>query len=288
MRSGTAGATRVSGALALVLLASRAIAGGWHTGGTLACTDCHTMHNSMNGQPMRYDSSAAPANRLLRAENATALCLACHGQSPASQAPSVASPSSWDPPGGGFPADLSDPAHTAHALGATAVTPPDGTTPVVMTCVTCHAPHGNGNYRNLRPSPSGTNRATAAPTAAQVVSANGTNAAAVYVRSNVRYVSGWSAWCMDCHDALPVLHASMGHPWDVPITGDTWTAWSRDPMANRVPVENAQGLGVQQPNAGDRVFCLSCHKAHGSPNPSAQIYADGALQSSTCDQCHSV
>src|SRR5512138_2482777 len=224
MSGRTSGATWRRALALAALVASPALAGGWHSGDTLACSDCHTMHNSMNGEPMRYDASAAPANLLLRAENATALCLACHGQSAASQAPSVTAPSSWDPPGGGFPADLADPGHTAHALGPAPVTPPNGTTPVVMTCVTCHAPHGSGSYRNLRPSPSGTNRSTAAPAAAQVVSANGTNAAAVYVRSNVRYLSGWSAWCMDCHDALPVLHASMGHPWDVPITGAAWTA----------------------------------------------------------------
>jgi predicted CXXCH cytochrome family protein len=283
------GAIWLRRALALAALVARpALAGEWHTGAALACSDCHTMHNSRNGQPMRYDASESPANLLLRAESATALCLACHGGgSPASSAPSVASPSSWDPPGGGFPVDLSDPSHLAHALGPAPALPPDGTAEVVVTCVTCHAPHGNGNYRNLIASPSGRNRATAAPVVAQLTTANGSNAASVYVRSNVKYVSGWSAWCMDCHDALPAVHASMGHPWDVAVSGpDTWPAWSREPMENRVPVENARGLAVAQPNDGDRVFCLSCHKAHGSPNPSAMIHADGTTQTSTCQQCH--
>lgn len=286
--------TRRSRAWLLVLLplALHARAGDWHLDGTLACSDCHTMHNARDGQPMRYDQSATPANRLLRAENATALCLACHGSgNPTSQAPGVRTPSNGDPPGGGFPSDLTDPSHRAHSLGATPVLPPDGDTPVVMTCVTCHAPHGNGAYRNLRASPSGTGRSLSAPTAQQTVKANGTNAAEVYVQSNVRYVSGMSAWCMDCHNNLTDAHSAGGdsppHPWDRPMfaSPESWAAWSA-PVSSRVPAQNAAGLGAPVPDAGDQVFCLSCHKAHGSPNASTLIHADALTLSSTCLQCH--
>jgi len=278
-------------ALALLLAVPGARAGEWHLAGALACTDCHTMHNAKNGQPMRYDLSPTPASLLLRAENATALCLACHRDSATSQAPSVSSPSNGDPPGGGFPADLSDPSHRAHALGPATVMPPDGDTAVVMTCVTCHDPHGNLAYRNLRAGPSGA-RATPAPVVAQTVTADGTNAAQVYVRSNVRYVSGMSQWCMDCHVGLLASHSSTSdlppHPWDRLVFGATsadWSAWSGT-VANRVPVQNA--LGRAAPDDGDQVFCLSCHKAHGSPNPAALLYADGAVMSSTCLQCHAM
>lgn len=206
----------------LLLCGPDARAGEWHTRSTLVCSECHTMHNSRGGQPMRYDVDVTPAGRLLRAETTTALCLACHrGDNPTSQAPAVTSPSSSEPPGGGFPSDLSDPLHHAHTLGSAPVLPPSGDSAVVMTCVTCHAPHGNDAFRNLVASPSGKGRAASAPLVAQLVTANGTNAPGVYVRANVRYVSGMSAWCMDCHNTLTAAHAQVGtltpHPWDCPI-----------------------------------------------------------------------
>jgi predicted CXXCH cytochrome family protein len=161
-----------------------------------------------------------------------------------------------------------------------------------LTCVTCHAAHGNAAYRNLVASPSGTGRSASAPSVAQLVTADGTNAAAVYVRSNVRYVSGMSQWCMDCHDGITSAHSDSvdgpPHPWDRPMFGSPsadWIAWS-GPVANRVPVQNALGLAAPTPNEGDQVFCLSCHKAHGSPNHAALIHADGTTLSSTCQQCH--
>lgn len=291
VRSGRANQLRRALPLVASLLASDAAAGDWHMGGTLACSDCHTMHNAMNGQPMRYDASPTPANQLLRAENATALCLACHGgTSPTSHAPNVMIASNGDPPGGGFATDPL--AHTAHTLDPTPVHPPDGTTEVVLTCVTCHAPHGSTGYRNLRASPSGSGRSSAAPLVVQGAAANGTNTSLVYVRSNVRYVTGTSAWCLDCHDTLTTAHTEEEHPWDVPISGSdpaTWAAWSVDPMENRVPVERPGTVAFTEPFVPaptDRVTCLSCHKAHGSPNPSALIYADGVALSSTCQQCH--
>lgn len=275
----------VRAALIAALWSGVAAAGDWHREGSLRCSDCHTMHNSKSGQPMRYDAGADGAALLLRAETATALCLACHSGG-GTAGPNVRVPSDWDPPAGGFPPDLSDPDHLAHALGAEPVFPPNGDTAVVMTCITCHDPHGNEAYRNLRPNPSGDlSRTPVTPLAAQTVLPDGSNAAAVYVRANVRYQSGMSQWCLNCHNLTEVdLHVSS-HPWDVAIFGAAkanWTMWAA-PITNRVPVQNA--AGAAPPDPGDRVFCLSCHKAHGSPNPSMMIYAEGDV-TSTCAQCH--
>jgi predicted CXXCH cytochrome family protein len=256
--------------------------GEWHRDRALVCSNCHTMHNSSRGVAMRYDDSDAPANVLLRAESATAVCLACHRSDRAGV--EVSPPVDLDPPGGGFPLDLSDPDYQAHSLGSDALVPPEGDTPVVMSCVTCHDPHGNGAYRNLRPSPSGTGRSTASPRVTQVVTANGRNTDSVFARANVRYLSGMSQWCMDCHNLLADQHSA--HPWDRPIAGSPMTdygTWSGT-VENRVPVENP--TGAASPNLNDQVFCLSCHKAHGSPHYAAMIYADGMDVSTTCQQCH--
>jgi predicted CXXCH cytochrome family protein len=89
---------------------------------------------------------------------------------------------------------------------------------------------------------------------------------------------------MDCHNLM--VSGVSDHPWDVQISGSwyaDWTRWS-EPIENRVPSENPTGNPA--PDPGDRVFCLSCHKAHGSPNYGALIYADGATLDSTCQQCH--
>jgi hypothetical protein len=275
---------------ACLALPAAVSSGEWHRDDTLVCSDCHTMHNSSRGQPMRYDNDPANAPLLLRSENATAVCLACHdGHKPA--APNVLGPSNGDPPAGGFPTDLSDPANQAHALGSSAVVPPDGDTPVVMKCTTCHDPHGSALYRNLRPSPSGTGRAAGTPVVVkQAVTATGSNPADVYKASNLVYVSGMSQWCMDCHNLLVAQDWATGqagiHSWDRSIFSSEiadWTTWSGE-VANRIPVQNA--TGTPAPHAADQVFCLSCHKAHGSPNYVAEIYADGLSFDSTCAQCH--
>jgi predicted CXXCH cytochrome family protein len=40
------------------------------------------------------------------------------------------------------------------------------------------------------------------------------------------------------------------------------------------------------PSSDDQVNCISCHKAHGSANTKALIYADAATLDSTCQECH--
>jgi len=290
MRQGRWMTAAVRAALGCLALAGIALAGEWHAKPTAVCSDCHTMHDSKRGVAMRYDGSAEAVGKLLRNENPTLVCLACHDGSKAG-VPNVRAPSDYDPPGGGFPADpfATDPDHHFHTLSTTPVVPPDGTTAVTLTCASCHDSHGNGFYRNLRPSPGG--RAAAAPVVAQDVTANGKNAAAVYVRSNVRYVSGMSEWCIDCHDAITSAHGDPAvtvHPWDVPIfdaTKASYAAWSAV-AANRVPVQNPLGATKPPPDQGDRVFCLSCHKAHGSPARAALIRADQSTTSSTCLECH--
>lgn len=275
--------------LALGLAAPCPVAGGeWHAASTLTCSDCHTMHNSKGGLPMRYDGAPASALGLLRAGTANGVCLACHGGQKAT-APNVLSASAGLP-GGAFPADLSDPGGVAHALGAAPVVPPDGDTPVVMACATCHDPHGNGAYRNLRASPSGTGRAAGVVLQVrQRVLANGSNPGEVYAAANLTYVAGMSAWCLDCHNLLvgadPASHGGRPHPWERSLRapGASWSRWSGD-VPNRVPAQNP--AGDPSPGQADEVFCLSCHRAHGTTRDAAAIWADGASLDSTCLQCH--
>jgi predicted CXXCH cytochrome family protein len=274
----------------MVLISVRALAGDWHYGVSSVCSDCHTQHNSANGQPMRTDNDAAPAAKLLRRGTPLELCLSCHdGSNP--NAPDVLAPVSyvtepaggWFPNSGGFPVDTS--ASYAHHLNTPSpVIPPGGTKSMTLVCTSCHDPHGNNNYRNLKTDPSDTNQPATTVLAYQPVTANGSNPALVYVPRNITYKSGISAWCSKCHGTT--IHQTSDHPVERTIwnaAAASYASWVTTTLP-RVPVQSPMDNNL--PSQDDQVFCLSCHKAHGSNNPNALIYADGTTRDSTCQQCH--
>ena len=282
--------------LAIALAPATALAGDWHSLDSLVCSDCHTMHNSSGGQPMRYDSAATPAPALLRHASSLALCVYCHdGSNPG--APDVIAPVSYvSDPAAGFFANVGGVASpNAHDLAlATAVVPPGGSLAVILTCTTCHAPHGTASYRNLAADPSGQGGAASPVSARQTVLPTGTNPAQVYVGGNVVHKGGMSKWCGRCHGDYHGRTSGqegtqspwLRHPQEQTISTSThvdFTYWL-GPQTNRVVVQSPTDDLV--PSADDQVFCLSCHKAHGSPNRAALVFADGSRQSSTCDQCH--
>jgi predicted CXXCH cytochrome family protein len=267
----------------LALVTLHADAGDWHYGAHLVCSDCHTQHNSKDGQPMRTDDNPAPARSLLLRGSSLELCLSCHdGTSPA--APDVIEPvASAETPAGAFPNSGGIPTSRAHHLAnPTPELPYGGTEPMTLTCVTCHDPHGNANYRNLRTDPANAQTQTSV-IASQAVVANGSNPAAVYTRSNVIYKSGVSEWCRNCH---ATHEPSTDHPIDALIWGASHANYARWAAATltRVPVSSPTDDVI--PSGDDRVNCLSCHKAHGSPNTKTLIFADGSTLNSTCEECH--
>lgn len=279
-----------------LLISPFAAAGDWHSGTSSACSDCHTMHNSSNGQPMRYDNDPTPAPHLLRHASTLSLCVFCHDGSNLN-APDVVAPVNYvaDPPGGFFPNVLGQASITAHDLGLpNPVVPPGGTTAMTLTCATCHDPHGGPNYRNLRTDPAQTGTASIAVTAKQTVLPDGTNPSKVYVGSNIVYKSGMSQWCGACHgDFHGRTNSGEGtgspwlrHPQDQSVWGSPhadFGFWSGT-VVNRVPVQSPNDDLI--PTNDDQVFCLSCHKAHGSANRAALFFADGSTLTSTCQQCH--
>lgn len=282
-------AARPAGLTLLLLIFLTAVApplaaGDWHYGASAVCSDCHTQHNSEGGQPMRTDNNPTAAPKLLRRGTPLELCLSCHdGGNP--HAPDVIAPVSYvaDPAGGAL-ASGGTPSMMAHNLdSATAEVPPGGTIPMRLVCTTCHDPHGNANYRNLREDPTRSNQPPVSVLSYQATMANGTNPSSVYVPTNVIYKSGVSAWCGKCHGEP--LEGS-DHPDDKPIFGSlkasypTWVAVTLPRIPVHSPVDNVV------PSTDDRVMCLSCHKAHGSQNEKTLIYADGLTLDSTCQECH--
>jgi hypothetical protein len=302
--------------LGACLLALPAPAGDWHRAANLICSDCHTIHNSSGGLPMRYDGLSMPAQDLLRAEDPTHLCLACHdGSRP--DAPDVVAPvgAGLDPAGGWFaenPLGAQNP--FGHDLMTLAPAPaPGGPDVLTLTCLSCHTPHGNANHRNLLEEPPGSsNPGPVSVVVSELVGGgtgggtgssgggggpvhitpptpgSGPGGAGSYESRFLLYKSGISAWCNDCHGDF---HGRTGneegasepwlrHPQDEELQG----AYGADFVTPRVPVETPTDDLV--PSGDDRVFCLSCHKAHGSDRPSGLIFIDGASRLSTCQQCH--
>ena len=269
----------------MLLIAAPAPAGQWHSGANLVCSDCHTQHNSSGGAPMRTDANPTPARMLLRRGTPMELCLSCHdGANPA--APDVIAPVSYiaESAAGAFPNSGGIATTNAHHLNNPAAeVPPGGMIAMVLTCTTCHDPHGNANYRNLRDDPTRTSLPPQSVIATQKKLPGLAAPEEVYAPSNVIYKSGVSAWCSKCHsDAI----GGHDHADDRPMWGAASASYTRwvSTTSPRVPVHSPTDDDV--PSIDDRVMCLSCHKAHGSENNAALIHADGLTLDSTCEECH--
>lgn len=279
-------------------------AGDYHHADRNNCSDCHAQHASAhenlfsgaaitqpNGAPGDDINAYAPeqpsANAaLLKTDD---VCLSCHdGSRPAMGAPSVIAPVAFDAAAGFFEyATRTSSAH-AHNLDGSPAVPPgrsDGTT-MVLRCTTCHDPHGNGSYRNLRPNPFV--RAVTGVTVVALQKVSGGDPADVYVGRNIIDKSGVSAWCNTCHADAPEAacpgpqqHAINKALWNAP--GANYAYWS-GVIAERVRVESPSDNSI--PSTDDRVICVSCHKAHGSGENDAVVHADMSATGPICQQCH--
>lgn len=176
------------------LAALPALAGEWHAGNNNVCTDCHTMHFSMQhnwdgttpvptagGANGNWLGASGPNQYLLKAP-ANQLCLSCHdGQTFAPDVLGVNTNAS--PTQGRAAGALNNPAQGSpydqwkgHTLDSTTV--PPGFNPTLvgapaawydntqgLECISCHSQHGSAtSYRNLGSYSLGGAAASARPT----------------------------------------------------------------------------------------------------------------------------
>ncbi len=309
---------------ALLCLAGIALAGDWHVAGSLECSDCHLQHGSNQRDP----TVEGAFSYLLRKGSINELCISCHdGTDPSAPdviapAPMYASTPSEESAAGLLAmAGIDNP--NGHSIGIELATPLQQVASMrELSCVSCHAAHGNGNFRNLHSDPAESGALLSVANGLNVFTGvppdnppTATGSIAAYSRDNVGYVSGITEWCVTCHDQLgsncfaaAPAHFNA-HPSDIaidayPYDGHTepahWVAGSGEGFAAvgqstatpRVPFLATGATDFQASRtvaANNKVSCMSCHKAHGSSNRKGMVWPyleehDNAL--SGCQQCH--
>jgi hypothetical protein len=305
-------------------------AGEFHGGSDVICSDCHTTHFSQRGTLPEGAEPGGPYPDLLLIDSADRLCLACHdGTDPA--APDVLAPvimydgSGSEYSGAGFfSGGEGMMSGTGHDLGIARQAPYSNPARAMMlSCISCHDPHGTESYRNLvlDPDSSGTGLTVSlgSDVFENVHPANPPNRSgsiAAYRAGNTGYRDNINAWCAECHNGLLQLDQSnppahfQRHPISASfevmgyhVSPSHWMTGAGEGfgMSTGDGVEGVPRLRFQAPNATDyisatspaltnQVFCYSCHFAHGGPNRSGVTWPYDEQQSgdqlSGCQQCH--
>jgi hypothetical protein len=302
----------VAAVAAVAGLASVALAGDYHVGTSLICSDCHIMHGSM-AHP--YPTGAtAPFTAgghayLLRQDGVNNMCLGCHDGS--GTAPDVFGATASGPTNGRLAGGLNaDPAErpndTGYAMtdGHTLYShdiAPGGTfanTEEGLECADCHSVHGSANYRNMRISTSTTSTSVwvgktvtysiggATPDLSKDVWERNFKG---YGWSNVDYLeptstaSAYGNWCKACHtdfhgsstDGNMVIAPGdfKRHPTaDANFSSRTVTQYNS--RTNKLKVMDPTGTWTTA-NTSMTPSCFSCHKSHGNMNGFGLIFMTG-------------
>lgn len=271
--------------------------------------------------------SGAPNGYMLKGTSSTRLCLSCHdGQT---FAPDVVETDTWgltQRAAGFFGAtDVSN--HKGHNLASAPLGKPGssdlcnrchfvGTMATAQVqCIDCHNPHGNASYRNLW--------WASAPGSEPPILASiraGSTGKARYEAANVAYPAppAGDTWreitnmCIDCHHTFfapwytnsaspyhrhPGTNSESSAFYPINKTGANtdaanWVSGGAGFTTPRLPFTAPGATDFTSAStvaANNEVFCLSCHKAHGSENPFSLRWDYGARTATGaagCQQCH--
>lgn len=247
----------VAAALLLVMQSRPSLAGDYHQGSALVCSDCHTMHYYEEGvTPPPGADAGGPFDKLLMKTSTNNLCLTCHdGDTGTDAAPDVLDTAGADHAtnrgAGAFRAAVGTATVSGHNLGVAAdagTTPPGGTWTVPtggLDCADCHEPHGNANFRNLLLRPGGVGTDIALTDVSQTAL---TPTSTQYNVTNISYGADannnpdYSNWCAGCHaefNAAAANQASAAWTNDANVGGDAagdaggaTQPWHRHPVTH--------------------------------------------------------
>ncbi|MGE5716568.1 MAG: cytochrome c3 family protein [Acidobacteriota bacterium] len=271
--------------------------------------------------------ASGPNGYLLKASSSTKLCLSCHdGQT---FAPDVVETDTYGltQRAAGFFGNTDVLNFRGHNLASASLGRPGdsslcdrchfvGTMATAQVqCIDCHNPHGNASYRNLW--------WASAPGAEPPILASiktGSTGKLRYEAANVAYPAppagdGWvevTNMCVDCHHTFfapwytntaspyhrhPGTNTESGGTYPINKTGANtdaanWVSGAAGFSVPRLPfaAPGASSFASASVVAGNNeVFCLTCHKAHGSENPFSLRWDYGAKTATGtagCQQCH--
>lgn len=297
----------------------------YHVGDSLICSECHVKQTFGSNAPTAEEMGSGSLTLLKT--NVNAICLSCHDgqhQMTAGSAPDVMGEAypEFDQRAGSFQAAPGIPSGKAHDLGVPSQVAPGSmdlqssryiTDAVTgMTCISCHDPHGNTNFANLKmdpnPNSSIVNPIVVDPDRDVILFINNEEDNIPGIKhnmNNVRYANGRiSEFCADCHADFHYRQGSNSPAGDANQSGN---AWHRHPtgrmnedmetgvitsasmaqgsknghvnlerwasLSSHVPVADPAGDG---PGSGDDYpICLSCHKAHGTGHENATLWDSG-------------
>ena len=292
--------------LGLALIAAPAAA--FHDGGVAHCNGCHTMHNSQDGALVDPDSPNGNP-WLLVDSSPSDVCIACHdhieqtlGSDPLNPPPLKGAGNfvyllednlndghggATDPiPGDAAGHNLFAPGHGL-AADATLTSAPGGTFPAsVMSCTSCHDPHGTTDFRFLY----GAGRVVQGGVATFTNPAPDADGLSMFFgaesqTSHTAYRGGMSAWCGNCHGDFHNNNTQLVHPAGSTLGGtiaQTYNIYNGtvDQLGGtlataylaEVPFEgatNATTGNTSGPVGGDQISCITCHRAHATSAPDA-------------------
>jgi predicted CXXCH cytochrome family protein len=180
-----------------------------------------------------------------------------------------------------------------------------GTT-MTLTCVSCHDPHGNSNYRILKISVNGV---SVSDVASNETEFSGTQAKS-YTADAYKSGGKVSTWCVACHTQYKTAQGTVAggtsgtydagdgngavvryrHPVDVAVGSAKATNLNAN---TKLPVDQSTYNATIQ--TGDITSCLTCHQAHGASatmtaNATVSPASDSALlrlnNRGVCQDCH--
>lgn len=293
----------------LALMAGGAAAGDYHSGTTLYCSDCHTMHASQahSFAGVVTGDSWTPTGYLLKGAN---VCSGCHDGSAAGpdvigadfNASGVREAGALNTTTSAAPYSI----WTGHTIGSTDA-PPGGGTAITggLQCINCHDMHGSpgvgatdvaGNavtsaYRNVKLDPAGT--ASTRSVSYAIGTNDGTKdvfetSAALgsysthYTYTNVDFnnpssgTSGVSEWCSTCH---PNFHGSTN-------VGAGPTGFIRHPVGGQTIGTPGNSSADVFYGGGTKTNWVKVMSATGAWAPASAAAVDGQPFCLSCHKAH--